>query len=151
MVVNCASFWADSCLFCDIGRKFRGIGRGEGGWFLSAGFINFVEESAIGGLWHRPKCYYDSRRTLAYQMAGGHRLPGDQSSQTVQVCAGGAQYAVLVEAQQEVDECRRPEAGASGLVLLEVGGWEENAEFIGHIFGLAYLNPARLRLGFFVR
>ena len=31
MVVNCASFWADSCPFCDIGRKFRGIGRGEGG------------------------------------------------------------------------------------------------------------------------
>ena len=34
-------------------------------------------------------------------------------------------------------------------MLLEVGGWEENAEFIGPIFLLAYLNPARLRLGFF--
>ena len=57
----------------------------------------------------------------------------------------------MVEAQQEVDECGGVEAGEGGLVLLEVGGWEENAEFIGPIFLLAYLNPARLRLGFFVR
>lgn len=29
-----------------------------------------------------------------------------------------------MEAQKEDDECRRLEAGASGLVVLEVGVWE---------------------------
>ena len=32
--------------------------------------------------------------------------------QTIQVHPGGTQPALLVEAQQEVDECRGPEAGA---------------------------------------
>lgn len=54
---------------------------------------------------------HDSIRTLARQMAGSHRLPRNQPSQTLQVCSGGAQYALLVEAQQEVDECRGVEAG----------------------------------------
>ena len=50
--------------------------------------------------------YYDSRRTLAGQMARSHRLPGNQPPQTLQVHPRGAQHALLVEAQQEVDECR---------------------------------------------
>lgn len=58
-------------------------------------------------------------------MAGGHRLPGDKSSQTVQVCAGGAQYAVLVEAQQEAHECRGVEAGEGGDVQAAAGNWGE--------------------------
>ena len=53
-------------------------------------------------------------RTLARQMAGSHRLPGNQSPQTLQVYRGGAQHALLVEAQQEVDECRGVEAGEGG-------------------------------------
>ena len=54
-------------------------------------------------------------------MARSHRLPGNQPSQTLQVHPGGAQYALLVEAQQEVDECRRPEAGAGGDVQAAAG------------------------------
>ena len=54
MVVNCASFWADSCLFCDIGRKFRGIGRGEGGGKPDALETRAdAEASALG--FYRPK------------------------------------------------------------------------------------------------
>ena len=54
-------------------------------------------------------------------MARRHRLPGNQSPQTLQVHPGGTQHALLVEAQQEVDECRRPEAGACGDVQANAG------------------------------
>ena len=57
---------------------------------------------------------YDPRRTLARQMARSHRLPGNLPPQTLQVHPGGTQHALLVEAQQEADECRRPEAGTDG-------------------------------------
>ena len=57
---------------------------------------------------------HDSIRTLARQMARSHRLPGNQPPQTLQVHPGGTQHAQLVEAQQEVDECRGVEAGAGG-------------------------------------
>ena len=53
---------------------------------------------------------------MARQMARSHRLPGNQPPQTLQVHPGGTQYALLVEAQQEVDECRGVEAGAGGYV-----------------------------------
>ncbi len=39
----------------------------------------------------------------------------------LQVHPGGTQYALLVEAQQEADECRRPEAGACGDVQAAAG------------------------------
>ena len=54
-------------------------------------------------------------------MARSHRLPGNQSPQTIQVHPGGTQHAQLVEAQQEVDECRGVEAGEGGDVS-EVAG-----------------------------
>ena len=57
---------------------------------------------------------HDSIRTLARQMARSHRLPGNQPPQTLQVHPGGTQPALLVEAQQEADECWRVEAGAGG-------------------------------------
>ena len=47
-------------------------------------------------------------------MARNHRLPRNQPPQTLQVHPGGTQYALLVEAQQETDECRGDEAGAGG-------------------------------------
>ena len=47
-------------------------------------------------------------------MARSHRLPGNKPPQTLQVHPGGAQHALLVEAQQEADECRRVETGAGG-------------------------------------
>jgi len=53
-------------------------------------------------------------------MAGSHRLPGNQPPQTLQVHPGGTQPALLVEAQQEVDECRRVEGGAGGDVQAAV-------------------------------
>ena len=59
---------------------------------------------------------YDPRRPLARQMARSHRLPGNQPPQTLQVHPRGAQHALLVEAQQEVDECRGIEAGAGAVV-----------------------------------
>lgn len=64
---------------------------------------------------------YDPRRTLARQMARSHRLPGNQSPQTLQVYSGGTQHALLVEAQQEVDECGGAEAGAAGDVQAVAG------------------------------
>ena len=54
-------------------------------------------------------------------MARSHRLPGNKPPQTLQVHPGGAQHALLVEAQQEADECRRPEAGAYGVVQAAAG------------------------------
>ena len=54
-------------------------------------------------------------------MAGSHRLPGDQPPQTLQVHSGGTQHALLVEAQQEADECRGAEAGADGDVQAAAG------------------------------
>jgi hypothetical protein len=51
-------------------------------------------------------------------MARNHRLPGNQPPQTLQVHPGGTQHALLVEAQQEVDECRRPEAGAIRIIQI---------------------------------
>ena len=54
-------------------------------------------------------------------MAGSHRLPGNQPPQTLQVHPGGTQPALLVEAQQEVDECRSPEARALGVVQAAAG------------------------------
>ena len=68
----------------------------------------------------RKKKEYDPRRTLACQMARSHRLPGNQPPQTLQVHPGGTQPALLVEAQQEADECRRSEAGALGVVQAAV-------------------------------
>ena len=54
MVVNCMSFWADACFFCDIGRKFRGIGRGECGGKTDALETRAdAEASALG--FYRPK------------------------------------------------------------------------------------------------
>ena len=64
---------------------------------------------------------YDPIRTLARQMVRSHRFPGNQPPQTLQVCSGGAQYALLVEAQQEADECRGVEAGAGGVVYAAAG------------------------------
>ena len=49
-------------------------------------------------------------------MARSHRLAGNEPPQTLQVHPGGTQYALLMEAQQEVDECWRPEARAGGNV-----------------------------------
>ncbi len=54
-------------------------------------------------------------------MARSHRLSGNQPPQTIQVHPGGTQHAVFVEAQQEVDECWRNEAGAGGDVQAAVG------------------------------
>ena len=54
-------------------------------------------------------------------MVRSPRLPGNQPPQTLQVHPGGTQSALLVEAQQEVDECRRPEAGAGGVVQAVAG------------------------------
>jgi len=54
-------------------------------------------------------------------MARSHRLPGNQSPQTLQVHPGGTQHALLVEAQQEADECRGVEAGEGGDVQAAVG------------------------------
>ena len=54
-------------------------------------------------------------------MAGGHRLPGNQPPQTLQVYRGGTQHALLVEAQQEADECRGVEARAGGDVQAVAG------------------------------
>ena len=54
-------------------------------------------------------------------MAGSRRFSGNQSSQTLQVCAGGAQHALLVEAQQETDECGGVEGGAGGDVQAAAG------------------------------
>ena len=54
-------------------------------------------------------------------MAGSNRLPGDKSSQTLQVHPGGTQYAVLVEAQQEAHECGGVEAGEGGDVQAAAG------------------------------
>ena len=54
-------------------------------------------------------------------MARRHRLSGNQPPQTLQVHPGGTQHALLVEAQQEADECRRPEAGAGGTVQVTAG------------------------------
>ena len=54
-------------------------------------------------------------------MARSHRLPGNQPPQTLQVYPGGTQPALLVEAQQEADEYRRPEAGAGGDVQAVAG------------------------------
>lgn len=53
---------------------------------------------------------YDPRRTLACQMARRYRLSRSQPPQTLQVHSGGTQHALLVEAQQKVDECRGVEA-----------------------------------------
>lgn len=47
-------------------------------------------------------------------MTRSHRLSPDQPPQTLQVHSGGTQPALLVEAQQEVDECRGVEGGAGG-------------------------------------
>ena len=47
-------------------------------------------------------------------MARSHRFPGNQLPLTLQVHPGGTQPALLVEAQQEADECRRVETGAGG-------------------------------------
>ncbi len=55
-----------------------------------------------------------AQRTLAHQMARCHRLPGNQPPKTLQVHPGGMQPALLVEAQQEADECRGVEAGEGG-------------------------------------
>ena len=66
-------------------------------------------------------CGNAPRRILARQMEGSHRLPGNQSPQTLQVYRGGTQHALLVEAQQEADECRGVEAGASGDVQAAAG------------------------------
>lgn len=57
---------------------------------------------------------YDPIRTLARQMARSHRLPGNQPQQTLQVHPGGTQPALLVEAQQEANECRGVEGGEGG-------------------------------------
>ena len=54
-------------------------------------------------------------------MARSHRLHGNQPPQTLQVHPGGTQHALLVEAQQEVDECGGVEAGAGGVVQAVVG------------------------------
>ena len=54
-------------------------------------------------------------------MARRLRLSGNQPPQTLQVHPGGTQHAQLVEAQQEVDECGRPEAGAGGVVQAVTG------------------------------
>ena len=43
-------------------------------------------------------------------------LPGNQPPQILQVHPGGTQPALLVEAQQEVDECRGDEARAGAVV-----------------------------------
>ena len=56
-------------------------------------------------------------------MARRHRLPGNQPPQTLQVHPGGAQYALLVEAQQEVDECRGVEAGSGGVIQATAFSW----------------------------
>jgi len=48
-------------------------------------------------------------------------LPGNQSPQTLQVHRGGAQHALLVEAQQEADECGGVEARAGGDVQAAAG------------------------------
>ena len=58
---------------------------------------------------------------MARQMARIRRLSGNQSPQTLQVYPGGTQVALLVEAQQEVDECRRVQPGPSGVVQTVVG------------------------------
>ena len=51
------------------------------------------------------KAQYDPIRTLARQMARSHRLHRNEPPLTFQVHPGGTQPALLVEAQQEVDEC----------------------------------------------
>ena len=58
-------------------------------------------------------------------MAESRRFSGNQPPQTLQVCAGGAQHALLVEAQQEADECRGVEAGESGDVQATAGTGRE--------------------------
>ena len=69
-------------------------------------------------------------------MARSHRLPGNQPPQALQVHPLGAQHALLVEAQQEVDECRRVEAGAAGDVQAAagVGGEVQTRESISVIW-----------------
>ena len=54
-------------------------------------------------------------------MAGSRRFFGNQSPQTLQVHPRGTQNTLLVEAQLEVDECRRVEAGAGGDVQATAG------------------------------
>ena len=54
-------------------------------------------------------------------MAGSRGLSGDESPEALQVCAGGAEYEKLVEAQQEADECRGAEGGAGGDVQAAAG------------------------------
>ena len=54
-------------------------------------------------------------------MARSHRLPGNLPPQTIKVYLGGTQPALLVEAQQEADECRRVEGGACGVVQAAAG------------------------------
>ena len=63
----------------------------------------------------------DSRRTLARQMAGSHRLSGNLPPEALQVHSGGTQHALLVEAQQKTDECGGVEARASGNVQAAAG------------------------------
>ena len=54
-------------------------------------------------------------------MARGHRLSGNLLPQALQVHPGGTQHAVLVEAQQETDECWGVEAGEGGYVQAAAG------------------------------
>ena len=54
-------------------------------------------------------------------MAGSYRLPGNQPSQPLHVHPGGTQPTLLVEAQQEADECRGVEAGPDGDVQAVAG------------------------------
>ena len=81
---------------------------------------------------------YDPIRTLARQMARSHRLPGNQPPQTLQVQPGGTQHALLVEAQQEVDECRGVEGGEGGVVQAVAGVGREVKVYEG--IALTYLS-----------
>ena len=54
-------------------------------------------------------------------MAGSHRLSGNLPPEALQVYRRGTQHALLVEAQQEADECRGVEAGAGGNVQAAAG------------------------------
>jgi len=56
-------------------------------------------------------------------MARCHRLSGNQPPQALQVHPGGTQPALLVEAQQEADECRGVEGGAGGVIQATAFSW----------------------------
>lgn len=69
-------------------------------------------------------------------MAGSHRLSGNLPPEALQVHSGGAQHALLVEAQQEADECRGVEAGEGGDVQATagVGGEVQAYESVSVVF-----------------